>query len=279
MKFDSMEVASAWPIYSIPADSPYVINRIQPEGGVTPLCIQTMASYDIIEDELILRWPSTVGRAYSVCAWTNRYDAEPRVLTSVTADGTETIYRIKPAEITDCSWFSIQYADDSMEEITMGISINPVNQEMIISWNAVVGNRYRLEGATGFMGSSWNEIETVVADRKQMEYHVPFSSGYNMFRVVPLGGSVQPPDPEDPEDTKFVNSISLSESEPGVLIITLDAKEGDTFEIEYITDLSDPSGWQQSGGTYGPAESDGPMEIKIPISSEKLRFFRVLRNR
>ena len=279
VKFDSMEVASAWPIYSIPVDSPYVINRIQPEGGVTPLCIQTMASYDIIEDELILRWPSTVGRAYSVCAWTNRYDAEPRVLTSVTADGTETIYRIKPAEITDCSWFSIQYADDSMEEITMGISIDPVNQEMIISWNAVVGNHYRLEGATGFMGSSWNEIETVVADRKQMEYHVPFSSGYNMFRVVPLGGSVQPPDPEDPEDTKFVNSISLSESEPGVLIITLDAKEGDTFEIEYITDLSDPSGWQQSGGTYGPAESDGPMEIKIPISSEKLRFFRVLRNR
>ena len=83
--------------------------------------------------------------------------------------------------------------------------------------------------------------------------------------------------PVDPEDEPFISSISLDTANPDVFLITVQARAGDRFEVEYSENLSEGL-WSTSGGEYH-VDADGPYTIQVPRDGQKTRFFRLKRIR
>lgn len=260
--------SSAMMDYSIPSTSEYTIARVTPSGGVTEQCIHTDFSYDSDAGKLVLNWNATVGLNYIICGWTNNTDYVSNRVAKVEATSTNETYPVKLADFPGCSYFSVQNID---EQVTLSVKLDIPNSQIVLSWNTIVGNSYRLEGATSFGGSDYTEIETFNAvDSTQMEYTVSMDSGYVIFRIVCLGGSE--PTPTNPD---FISEIKL-DSANNKVVITLDAEKGDVFQFEYCDDLSEGV-WSESGGETQAATADGPYTVEIALTSDKAKFFRVIK--
>jgi hypothetical protein len=156
---------------------------------------------------------------------------------------TEAGYRLNPTQATGCQWFSVDYAETLEEEIVMAVGIE--GNEIVLSWNAVIGNQYRIEGSKNFSGTDWEMLATVQADSEREEYRVSMTSGYLLFRIVALGGGGYVP----PENEPFISSISIDPANTSNILITVQAKAGDLFTVEYTDDLSEDL-WSSSAGEY-----------------------------
>lgn len=248
----------------------YPVARVTPIGGVTPATIHTSAEYSAVSNELILHWNSTAGLKYTVQGWTNLMDKEALAYASVTADSESSSYRVKLAEAGDCNYFSI-IAGTPHEELDLAIGFDPITREIILTWNSIIGNSYRVEGLK--MGTmSWEQIDTIKAIEVSSECRVSIDVGYTMFRVIALG---QIEDPTVPEDYPLDLKISLNPEDSSQILITVDARDGDVFEVEYCSDLSEEV-WSISGKPYQATEN-GPMVITVPLEEVSAKFFRFIR--
>lgn len=255
----------------------YALARVTPRGGVTSLTIHPASGYDAGSGEYLLSWPARAGLAYSIRGWTNLGDQVSLPVAKVVSEADEGSYRLNPAQAPGCHWFSVDYAesDPVEEEIVLSIGFDWESFEVVLSWNAVIGNQYRIEGARSFSGTGWETIATVQASSEREEYRVPMASGYQIFGIIALGGGETPP--VDPEDEPFISSISLDTANPDVFLITVQARAGDRFEVEYSENLSEGL-WSTSGGEYH-VDADGPYTIQVPRDGQKTRFFRLKRIR
>lgn len=257
---------AALPVYSRPFGSEYELIRVTPEGGVTPDCIHTVASYDSDSGEIVLRWNAVIGSEYIVKGWTNLGDLSGKDLVQIVAETEECVYRLKPAENADCTWFSIGTSGTS-EEIDLRQKIDSETMEVVLRWNAVIGNKYRISASKDGV---LNEIDTIIADSVNEEYKVSLTEGSH-FYVTPLGKADTDPDPEPGED--LVPQIRLVD---GVIIIVVESKAGDVLELFYSDDMVL---WQKSGGTH-IVPQDGSYEIPISFQENiPMKFFRVMRTR
>ena len=254
------------PIYSRPFDSEYELIRVTPEGGVTPDCIHTVASYDSDSGEIVLRWNAVVGSEYIVKGWTNLGDLSGKDLSQVIAETEECVYRLKPEENADCTWFSIGTSGTS-EEIDLRQEIDFETMEVVLRWNAIIGNKYRISASKDGV---LNEIDTIIADSVNEVYKVSLTEGSH-FYVTPLGKPGTDPDPEPGDE--FTPQIRLVD---GVIIIVVESKAGDVLELFYSDDMVL---WNKSGGQH-IVPQDGPYEIPISFQENiPMKFFRVMRTR
>lgn len=264
--------SSAMLTHAVAVPDQYATARVTPRGGVTPLTIHTSSGYDSGSGEYLLSWDARAGLAYSVRGWTNLGDRVSLLITNVVPETTEAGYRLNPAQAPGCQWFSVDYAETLEEEIVMAVGIDKDNKEVVLSWNAVIGNQYRIEGSKNFSGTGWETLATVQADSERGEYRVSMASGYLLFRIVALGGGYVPP-----ENKPFFPSIRPDAATPGNIFITVQAQAGDRFTVEYTDDLSEDI-WSLSAGEY-LVDEDGPYSISLSSDGQKTKFFRLKRTR
>lgn len=254
------------PIYSNSIDSEYKLIRVTPEGGVTTDCIHTAASYDTDTGEIELRWNSVIGSEYIVKGWTNLGDLFGYDLAQIVAETEKCVYRLKLEEAEGCAWFSIAKSDTD-EEIDLRQEINFDTMEVVLRWNAIIGNKYRISASKDGV---LHEIDTVVADSVNEEYKVSLTQG-SQFYVTPLGKADTDPDPQPGDDLAL--QIRLVD---GVVIIVVESKAGDVLELFYSDDTVI---WNPSGGQHSVTQ-DGPYEITIPFQGNTpMKYFRVKRTR
>ncbi len=263
--------SSAMLTQTVAVPDQYAVARVTPRGGVTPLTIHTSSGYDSGSGEYLLSWDAQAGLAYSVRGWTNLGDRVSLSITNVVPETTEAGYRLNPAQAPGCQWFSVDYAEALEEEIVMAVGID--GDEVVLSWNAVIGNQYRIEGSKNFSGTDWEMLATVQADSEREEYRVLMTSGYLLFRIVALGGGGYVP----PDNEPFISSISLDPANTSNILITVQAKAGDLFTVEY-TDVLSEDLWSSSAGEY-PVDADGPYSIQISRDGQKAKYFRLKRTR
>ena len=79
-----------------------------------------------------------------------------------------------------------------------------------------------------------------------------------------------------PEPTSFSISVGIDPENPGDLLLTVEAKAGDQFTMEFSGDLGGV--WDSSAEEYVASE-DGPYAIRIPQTGEHVKFFRLKRTR
>lgn len=265
--------SSAMLTHAVDVPGQYAVARVTPRGGVTPLTIHTASGYDSGSEEYLLSWEARAGLAYSVRGWTNLGDRVPLVIANLVPETTEAGYRLNPDQAPGCQWFSVDYAEALEEEVVLSVGIDRENREIILSWNAVIGNQYRIEGAKNFSGTDWEMLATVRADSEREEYRVPMALGYLLFRIIALGGGGYVP----PDNEPFISSISLDAGNPDNIFITVQAKAGDRFTVEYTDDLSEGL-WSSSAGEY-LVDADGPYSISLSSDGQRAKYFRLKRTR
>ncbi|MBR6464731.1 MAG: hypothetical protein IKS81_05535, partial [Verrucomicrobia bacterium] len=139
--------------------------------------------------------------------------------------------------------------------------------EVVLRWNAIIGNKYRISASKDGV---LNEIDTIIADSVNEVYKVSLTEGSH-FYVTPLGKAETDPEPQPGDE--FTPQIRLVD---GVIIIVVESKAGDVLELFYSDDMVR---WDRSGGQH-IVPQDGPYEIHIPLQENTpMKFFRVRRTR
>jgi subtilisin-like proprotein convertase family protein/subtilisin family serine protease len=93
--------------------------------------------------------------------------------------------------------------------------IDPVvalkGNQICLSWDATVGQRYSIQGRTSLTDVDWTEIEQALAAMEVMEYCIDVNTPFRYFRIEPVDGPVPPvPTTIDPVLALVDNQLCLT---------------------------------------------------------------------
>jgi hypothetical protein len=190
---------------------------------------------------ICLSWPAVVGRSYYVEGKTNLIVSDWTIL-SPTNVATSTSMSYCIDRPTDYAFFQVvELAEISLPPpptstntfINPSLSLSPTN--ICLSWPAVVGRGYYLEGKTNLTVLDWTILSpTNVATSTSLSYCIDRPTDYAFFQVVELAEISLPP-PSTSTNTFINPSLSLS---PTNICLSWPAVVGLGYYLEGKTNLT-----------------------------------------
>lgn len=247
--------------------------ELESTGGVD----EVVDSTPTIEDgRICITWTAIVGRTYRIEGRESLDSAEwvPVPGGQVIAD-----------EVTEKACFDIDAIDAAFFRVVLLAPVNPPvtddvevedvltsieNGEICLSWTAVVGRTYRIEGKETVASTTWTPVTggEVVADAVDESVCFPIDTvGARFFRVM-LVGEGEPPVIE--ETVVDVISTTVNGNQICLQVQTI---EGALYRVESRSGLNDP--WTEELLTADPA-SGQIVTICVPVADSGVSFYRVV---
>ncbi|MBI3414412.1 MAG: S8 family serine peptidase [Verrucomicrobia bacterium] len=232
----------------------YLVTATESPGLITlPPGTNTIIEPNIVvtNNQVCLNWPAIIARDYQVEArqlidtsgWTN-------LSGTITAITTNLSYCVPIT--TPYRFFRIVQLGrtNPPPPATAGTniiaaSLSLTNKQACLSWNAVVGRSYLLEGKKNVEDLAWAVLSPLqkilnspAGGTQRLSYCVDLSSGYRFFRVLEFieGAPPSPPPPASGTNTFINPSLAVTNNQ---ICLSWDETIGRQYFVEAKTNLTD----------------------------------------
>ena len=188
----------------------------------------------LVDNQICLRWPSEIGQTYTIEGKNSLDDGSWLAISVLLADNNNSEYCVSLP--TDYRFFRIRRGGELPvvpEFIDPTLSIGA--DDICLTWVAVVGRNYTIQGKQSLVDPEWVDVETLIAESVLGRYCVALPTDLRFFRIQ-VGDIVEStiPDFIDP-------SVQLVDNELCVSWISI---AGFDYAVEAKTDL-DSASWTE----------------------------------